>query len=176
MMMGPDPMMRIFEMSVRFGMLNSLKTCHPERSRGILRFAFAQFHRGGRGTRGPSPLGMTALSGSRFEFLHHLDEILKQIMRIMRSRRSLGVILHAEQWHVAMAQAFQRVVVQVDVRQFHLALRQRVRINGKVMVVGGDLDLAALQLLYRMIPTMVAEFKLEGFSAKRQAGELMSQA
>src|SRR5208337_631068 len=40
----------------------------------------------------------------------------------------------------------------------------------------GDLDLAAQQLLHRMISAVVAEFQLEGLASERNASELMSQA
>ena len=63
-------------------------------------------------------------------------------MRIMRPRRGFGVILHAEQWQIAVPQAFQRAVVQIDVRQLHFTLRQRIRIDSKIVVVRRDLDLA----------------------------------
>src|ERR1700687_4971823 len=44
------------------------------------------------------------------------------------------------------------------------------------MVMRGDLDLAARQLLGRMIPAVVAEFQLEGLPSERNSGELMSEA
>ena len=62
-------------------------------------------------------------------------------MRIMRPRRGLRVILHAEQRQIPVPQAFQRLVVQIHVRQFDFALRQRIRIDREVVVVRRDLDL-----------------------------------
>ena len=59
----------------------------------------------------------------------------------------LGVVLHAEQRHRPMLQAFKGVVVQVDVRQLDFALFERVRIDGEVMVVGRDFDFASGQRL-----------------------------
>src|SRR5208282_4536946 len=44
------------------------------------------------------------------------------------------------------------------------------------MVVRGDLDLAAGQLLYRMISAVVAEFQLEGLASERNSDQLMPQA
>src|SRR5580692_7688570 len=97
-------------------------------------------------------------------------------MRVMRPWRGLRVILHAEQRQVPVPQAFESRVVQVDVRQLNFTFRQRIRIDREVVVMRCDLDLTALQLLYRMIPTVVAKLQLESFSAKRNADELMSQA
>src|ERR1700687_558832 len=75
-----------------------------------------------------------------------------------------------------MAHAFKSRGVQIYVRQFNFALRQRIGIDREVMVMRGDLDLAAGELLYGMIPAVVAEFQLEGLASERYAGELMSQA
>src|SRR5580700_8768553 len=144
MTMGPEPRIRIFEMSVRLGIYDAI---------------FLDF---GLATISPFPL------------LHHRHEIFKQIMRVMRPRRGLRVILHAEQRQVPVPQAFESRVVQVDVRQLNFTFRQRIRIDREVVVMRCDLDLTALQLLYRMIPTVVAKLQLESFSAKRNADELMS--
>src|SRR5215470_14501577 len=59
-----------------------------------------------------------------FPFLHHLHEILEQVMRIVRAGRGFGVVLDAEQRQVSVAHAFERVVVQVDMRQLDFALRE----------------------------------------------------
>src|SRR6202030_3995782 len=113
---------------------------------------------------------------SPLELLHHLDEILKQIVRIVRTRRRFRVVLHGEQRQIPVAHAFERGVVQIHVRQFDFALRQRIGIDGKVMVMRGDLDPAPRPLLDRMIPAVVAEFQLEGLPSERNSGELMSEA
>ena len=64
-------------------------------------------------TQGPSAsLGMTGLRrGSGFELLHHLHEIFEQVVRIVGAGAGLGVVLDAEERHVFVAQAFERVVV-----------------------------------------------------------------
>ena len=97
-------------------------------------------------------------------------------MRVMRPRRRLRVILHAEQRQIPVPQAFQRRVIQIHVRQFDFAFRQRIRIDCKIVVVRRDLNLPGGQLLYGMIPTMVSKFQLEGSAAERDSGELMSIA
>src|SRR5271163_326534 len=97
-------------------------------------------------------------------------------MRVMRPWRSLGMILHAEQRQVPVSQPFQSRVIQIDVSQLNFALRQRIRIHREVMVVSRDLNLAGLQLLHRVVPTMMSKLQLESFPAQRDADELMSQA
>src|SRR5207237_9448991 len=52
---------------------------------------------------------------SPLPLLHHLHEILEQIMRVVWAGAGLRVVLDAEQRQVAVAQAFERLVVQVHV-------------------------------------------------------------
>src|SRR5262249_40631108 len=113
---------------------------------------------------------------SPVELLHHPHKILEQIMRIMRPRRRFRVILHAKQRQIPVPHPFQRVVVQIDVGKVDFTLRKGVGINREVMIVRSDLDLARVQLLYRMIAAVVPELELEGFSAQRESGQLVSQA
>lgn len=94
-------------------------------------------------------------------------------MRIVRTGRSLGVILHREQRQVLVPHALQRVVVKIDVRQLDFARRQRIGINREVVIVRRDLDLAGVQLFHGMIPPMMAEFQLVGFAAQSDARQLM---
>ena len=96
-------------------------------------------------------------------------------MRIVGTWAGLRVVLHAEQWQVAVPQAFERLVVQVYVRQLDFRLRQRIGIDGEVVVVGGDLDFAGIQLLDRMVAAVMPEFEFESFAAERDARQLMSE-
>src|SRR5581483_6533181 len=122
-----------------------------------------------------SPPRKRIASPSPLPLLHHLHEIFEQVMRIMRVGAGFRMILHAEQRQVAMAQTFERRVVQVHVRQLDFGLRQRVGIYREVVVVRSDLDLARVQLLHRMIAAVVAELQLERLAAKREARELVAE-
>ena len=75
------------------------------------------------------------------------------------------MILHAEQRQIPVSQPLQRVVVQVHMRQFDFALRKRIRIDGKIMIVRGDLNFSGMQLLHRMISPVMTELKLVSFPA-----------
>ena len=66
-------------------------------------------------------------------------------MRVVGAGRGFRVILHAEQRQISVAQAFERVVVEIDVREFDFALRQRIGIDGEVVIVGGDFDFAGVE-------------------------------
>ena len=94
----------------------------------------------------------------------------------MRPRRGLGVVLHAEERERAVAQAFQRLVIQVHVRQLDLVGVDRVWIDGKVVVVRGDLHLAGEVVAHRVVAAVMAEFELVCLAAQGNAGELMAEA
>ena len=92
-----------------------------------------------------------------------MDEIVEQVVRVVGPRRGFGMILDAEQRQRAMAEAFVRVIVQIEVGDFDIARRERVGINGKAVILGGDFDFLGAQILYRVVRAVVAEFQLEGF-------------
>ena len=71
------------------------------------------------------------------------DEIVEQVVRIVRAGRGFGVVLHAEDRLAAVAEAFERLVVQVDVRDFDVVQVERIGIDREAVVVRGDLDPAA---------------------------------
>src|SRR2546429_804595 len=143
MMIGPEPMIKIFLMSFRLGM-------------------------------GPEPLSFARASWLA-PFFHHVRELREQIMRIVRPRRSFRVILHAKERHFFVAHAFVGVIVQVDMRDFHVARRKRIGVHGKTVVLRGDFHLFGEKILYRMIRAVMAEFQLEGFRSEEHTSELQSR-
>src|SRR5437899_12370724 len=97
-------------------------------------------------------------------------------MRGVRPRRGFRVILDAEQRHIPVAQSLQRLFVQVPVRELNFALRQRIGIDGEVVVVSRYFDLSSLQIFDRMVPAVVAELEFEGLASQRDSCQLMPQA
>ena len=75
-----------------------------------------------------------------------------------------------------MAHPFVGVIVQVDMRDFHVSRRQRVRVHGKTVILRGDFHLFCEQILNWMIRFVMAEFQFEGFAPKRQSAKLMPEA
>ena len=55
---------------------------------------------------------------SRFVLRHQRGEVIKQVMRIVRTGRCLGVILHAENRQFLVPKSLDGLVVKVEVRQF----------------------------------------------------------
>ena len=93
---------------------------------------------------GPEPMIRMRWRSLRLRHLafassHQLHEIVEQVVRIVRAGRGLGMVLHAEDRLAAMAEAFQRLVVQIDVGDFDLAEFERIGIHREAVIVRGDL-------------------------------------
>ena len=93
----------------------------------------------------------------------------------MRSGACLRVVLHAQQRHGAVAQAFQCLVIQIDVGQLNLVRVQRVRVDRVIVVLACNLDPARGKLLDRVVAAVVAEFQLERPAAERLPDELVAE-
>ena len=53
---------------------------------------------------------------------------------------------------------------------------QRVGVDGEVVVLAGDLDLAGRDVAHRVVAAVVAERQLEGVGADRPAEQLVAEA
>ena len=71
------------------------------------------------------------------------------------------MILHAEKRERTMAHALVCVIVQIYVRDFNVARWKRIRVDHEAVVLRCDFDVSRLQILYRMIRAVMAEFQLE---------------
>ena len=98
--------------------------------------------RAGRGPRATSPHNRkpeTLNPKPETLFPHQLPKLAEQIPAVVRAGGGFGVVLHAEGRQAAVADAFDRVVVQVRVRHFQVG-GQRVGRDGEAVVLRGDLD------------------------------------
>src|SRR5437764_10154232 len=111
MTIGPEPMMRIFEMSVRLGI--------PSEPISEFGFRISDL-----GTRSSSVFPKSEIrnpnSEISFPFLHHVEEFREQIIRVVRTGRRFGVVLNAERWHGTMLKTLNGIVIQVDMRHFDI--------------------------------------------------------
>src|SRR5213080_2304695 len=130
MTIGPDPMTRTRLMSVRLGMFQIWR-------RAVMTAG------GGRLPRTSAP------------FFHDVEKLPEQVVRIVRPGRSFRVVLHAEHRLRLVAESLDRAVVQVDVRDPDV-FRQRLRVDGKAVILGSDFDLTGLEFLHRMIRATVS--------------------
>src|SRR5450755_4414522 len=120
---------------------------------------------------GPEPMIIMRLRSVRFGMsalvlLHDRGEIVEQVMGIVRARRGFGVVLNAENRFTAMPQTFYRIVVQIQVRDFHVRVLQGIGIDTEAVILRGDLYLPRSVVKNRMIRSMVAEFELVGLASE----------
>ena len=83
-------------------------------------------------------------------------------MRIVRAGCGFRVVLHAEERQRFVAQAFERLVVQVNVGQLDLVGVDGVGIDSEVVVVRRDFYLAGRVVAHWMIAAVMAELELVG--------------
>src|ERR1017187_4580035 len=128
MTMGPEPMIRMRWRSLRLGIgLGTLReklkgpqagqageSACPTTGRGSVGLdrqvggvALEHWSR-------PLPDGHGSVGSGSVGF-HEGDEIVEEVVRIVRAGGGLGVILHAEDRMTAMPEAFERLVVEVHV-------------------------------------------------------------
>ena len=68
------------------------------------------------------------------DLLDHFDEVVEQVIRVMRPGGSLGMVLHAEHGLYLVAKPFNGAVVEVLVGYLDIG-SQRVRIDGDLRFV-----------------------------------------
>ena len=65
---------------------------------------------------------------------HQSDEALEVVRGIVRPRRGFGVVLDGEDWQALVAHALDAVVVEIEVRHFHVR-REAVGGDGETVIV-----------------------------------------
>ena len=74
-----------------------------------------------------------------------------------------------------MSHAFHRAIIEIDVRDLDIR-RQAGRIDGKTVVLAGDADFAAAQILDRLVAAAVTKFEFESLAAVSVSQKLVTQA
>src|SRR5436190_4040284 len=118
-------------------------------------------------TMGPEPMirmrWMSVRLGIRF---HQFHKLVKEIMRIMRAGRGFGMILHAKYGMVTKPETLERLIVQIHVSDFDIAVLQRVRIDGEAMVVRCDFHLVRDLVDNGVIRSPVSKLQLVCLAAR----------
>ena len=87
---------------------------------------------------------------------HLLAELAEEIAAVVRAGGRFGMILDAEGGNVLVAEAGDGVVVEVAVGDFE-ARRERFFLDGKAVILGGNLDLAADDVQHRLVGPAMTE-------------------
>ena len=103
-----------------------------------------------------------------------LAKLRKERRGVMRTWGGLRMILHTENRFGLMAQPLDSLIVQVDPIHSHIR-GKGFRVYSEAMVLRGDLHLARLQVLHRLIPAPMAELQFKGLAAKGLSQDLVAQ-
>ena len=105
-------------------------------------------------------------------FPDRLHKLREQIIAFMRPWRGFGMVLHGKNWELFMLEAFDGMIVQIQMREFAIG-GHRLPIDGKAVVLRGDFNLLRDQVLHRMIRAAVPELELIRIASERQRKQLM---
>src|SRR5919106_5248037 len=108
------------------------------------------------------------------ESVYQVVELLEQIAGVVRSRTRLGVVLHAEGRPVH-SEPLDRRIVEVDVREAGFRVLDRSRVDGKTVVLAGDLDARMVRPLHGVVPAPVAEGQLERQRSQGEPEDLVAE-
>src|SRR5437660_11335793 len=132
---------------------------------------------------GPEPITMAVLTSWRLGTapppcrslcpLELRHEILEDVLVVPWPLVGLGVILDGEDRHLPMGHPFHRASVQVHVGDLEFRLRQGRRIDGKSVILRGDVDPPGAEVLYGLIAAAVPELQLERLPAEGESQKLV---
>ena len=121
-----------------------------------------------------APLGLAHLfGGGAVAAVDHVKEAVEQVAGIVRAGAGLRVVLNRENGLRGVPEAFQGLVVEVDVSGFAPGLLQGLGLDGKSVVLAGDLYPLGKEVLDGLVGSAVAEFELEGGGPEGQAQQLV---
>ncbi len=99
--------------------------------------------------------------------------MIKQRCRIVGTRAGFRVSLEAESRLVGTMNPLQRAIKQGFVCCPQVRGQSRL-INSKTVVLAGDHHYTTIQILDRVVPTMMAKFHFDGLGPRGQTEELVA--
>src|SRR4051812_38322517 len=111
-----------------------------------------------------------------FALLDEFVEIEEERIGVVRAGGGFRVILHREDREIFVAQAFDRVVVEVDLGDKGATFCERLWIGGETVILRGNGDFSGLQVLHGLVAAAMAELEFEGLSTERVREHLMTEA
>src|SRR5690606_25098879 len=117
-------------------------------------------------------------SGTLATPYHVSDHAVEEIPRIVRSRRSLRVVLNREDRLRTVLQPLDRAIVEVDVGRPQVGSAADlllVSLDGETVILRGDLHHTVVEAPNRVVPAAVAVEELVRARAERAGDELMPE-
>jgi hypothetical protein len=106
---------------------------------------------------------------------HFFGEFREEVVGIVRAGAGLGVVLNAEGLVLAVAQAGDRAVVEIDVGDLDIG-REGGGIDRVAVVLRGNGDSSSAEVFDGLVRAAMAEFEFEGFSTEGASEDLVAEA
>ena len=106
----------------------------------------------------------------------HVDKAVVQVLVVLRTWATFGVVLDAEGGQRAVAEALDRAVVQVALRDVEIAVGDRRGIDLELVVLTRDVDVARVEVFDRVVRTVVAVRQPRSRSSGGAAHDLVTEA
>src|SRR5207245_11145787 len=104
------------------------------------------------------------------------NEISEDVLVVPGPGPRLGMVLHGENRELPVGHAFDRAVVEIQVRDFELGTGERVGIDRKSVVLRRDVDASAAKILDRLVASPVSELQFVRLPAEGKGQQLMAEA
>ena len=93
----------------------------------------------------------------------------------MRAGRGFGMVLDGKDGQRTVAYTFDGFIIKIDMSEFDFLRIERIKIDGKAVILGSNFDFSIMQIHNGLITAMMTEFKFKGFPAKGQTEHLMTE-
>src|SRR5690242_15766391 len=115
------------------------------------------------------------LRSLRFGIGHQFREAVEEVTDVMRSGARLRMPLEAERGPIGAREALEGTVEERYMRRPQIRAQRRW-IDREAVVLAGDDDLAAVEILQRVVGAVVAELHLQSLRARGEAHQLVAEA
>lgn len=98
---------------------------------------------------------------------HKIQEAGEKVVGVLWTRIRLRVILHSEDWPCSVSEAFDAVVIQIDMRYLQVGW-YRLGFYCEAVILAGNFDFTSEQILDRLIAASMSKFEFICGGAKSQ--------
>ncbi len=106
----------------------------------------------------------------------HFDKAVKKVSAVVGAGAGLRMILDGKNGFLGVSEAFEGLVVEVDVGGFAACFFEAFKVDGKTVVLAGDFDFAGAKVLDGLVAAAVAKLKFVGVGSQGTTEQLIAKA
>ena len=100
----------------------------------------------------------------------------EQVLCVVWAGGGFGVVLNGEERVRLVGEAFEALIIQIDVSRGRAHLRQRGFVDCEAVILAGDFDLPGGEVAYRVVDAVMTELELANVGLQRAGDQLMPEA